>query len=395
MFTFAHLTLPFGKIKILKFALASFLALIQVFLTMPVALAGTGQTTDKHSRKHLVRASSVSKHKGSISSKAYRFYKNRKSAKSPLFSPRKAIYKYPYFPTQRKVRTVHSGRGLVIRRSPQVLSDRERKDAFSTNDLLNLKSNAALVLDSSNSEVLFAKNSHAVLPIASITKLMTALVVVEADQNMAEMLEVTADDIDRIKHTGSRLRIGSQLTRSNMLHIALMSSENRAASALGRHYPGGVRAFVRAMNAKANALGMTDTHYSEPTGLSRHNVSSARDLAKLVIAAHQHPLIRQYSTHSAYKVAPGGPMLQYRNSNRLITNPNWDIDLQKTGYIAEAGRCVVMQAMIQGRSVVMIFLNAKGKFSRASDAGLMRTWLERVKRPAMLHATYASHGAQH
>lgn len=274
----------------------------------------------------------------------------------------------------------------VIPAVPPVLTAGDSAGLHLTRDPLALKSNVALVLDQSSSEVLFEKNSKVALPIASITKLMTGLIVVEANQDMNEMLEVTTDDIDREKNTYSRLRVGSQLTRANMLHIALMSSENRAASALGRNYPGGLRAFVAAMNAKAKALGMTETHYVEPTGLSSLNVASARDLAKLVIASHQHPLIRQYSTDSKYVVDPGGPVLQYKNSNHLVANPEWVIGLQKTGYISEAGRCLVMQAIIEGRSIVMVFLDSKGKESRLADAGRIRKWLE-VTKPSTISRT--------
>ncbi|MET0964636.1 MAG: D-alanyl-D-alanine endopeptidase [Noviherbaspirillum sp.] len=255
-----------------------------------------------------------------------------------------------------------------------------------TRDPLDLKSNAALVLDQSTAEVLFEKNAQVALPIASITKLMTSLVVVEANQKMDEPITVTDEDIDREKFSHSRLRIGSQLTRANMLHIALMSSENRAASALGRSYPGGLPAFVAAMNARARTLGMTNTHYVDSTGLSSGNISTARDLAKLVIAAHQHPLIRQFSTDSKYAVEPGGPMLQYRNSNHLVDNPDWQIGLQKTGYISEAGRCLVMQTQIEGRPIVMVFLDSKGKSSRLADAGRIRKWLENA-RPTALSRT--------
>nr|WP_314630459.1 D-alanyl-D-alanine endopeptidase [uncultured Noviherbaspirillum sp.] len=261
-----------------------------------------------------------------------------------------------------------------------------------TRDPLDLKSNAALVLDQSTAEVLFEKNSQVALPIASITKLMTGLVVVEANQNMDEPITVTNEDIDREKFSHSRLRVGSQLTRGNMLHIALMSSENRAASALGRSYPGGLPAFVAAMNARARSLGMVNTHYVDSTGLSSNNVSTARDLAKLVVAAHQHPLIRQYSTDSKYAVEPGGPMLQYRNSNHLVDNPDWQIGLQKTGYISEAGRCLVMQTQIEGRPIVMVFLDSKGKTSRLADAGRIRKWLENV-RPTALGRTITAQSA--
>lgn len=253
-----------------------------------------------------------------------------------------------------------------------------------TRDPLALQSNVALVMDQNTSEVLFEKNSNVALPIASLTKLMTALVVVEARQDLEEILEVTPDDIDREKNSGSRLRIGAQLTRANMLHIALMSSENRAASALGRHYPGGLPAFVAAMNAKARALGMHGTRFVDSTGLSSSNVASANDLAKLVFAAYQHPIIRTYSTDPKYAVDTGANLVHYVNSNRLVMDDDWDIGLQKTGYISEAGRCLVMQARIDNRPVVMIFLDSKGKYSRIADAARIRKWLENgIRQPMM------------
>jgi serine-type D-Ala-D-Ala endopeptidase (penicillin-binding protein 7) len=257
-----------------------------------------------------------------------------------------------------------------------------------THDPLALKSNVALVMDQSNGEILFEKNSDVALPIASITKLMTSMIVVESNQNMDEILTVTEEDVDREKFSHSRLRVGSQLTRANMLHIALMSSENRAASALGRNYPGGLPAFVAAMNAKAKALGMSNTRYVDSTGLSSSNVASARDLAKLVVAAYQHPVIREYSTDTQYAVEPGGPVLQYKNSNHLVMSPDWEIGLQKTGYISEAGRCLVMQARIEGRPIVMVFLDSKGKLSRTADAGRIRKWLENSK-PSAISRTVA------
>lgn len=290
----------------------------------------------------------------------------------------------------RKVVTVRGKRKVVYRRVasapvipavPPVLSAGELAGLNLTRDSLALKSNVAFVLDQSNSKVLFEKNSNVALPIASITKLMTGLVVVESNQDMDELLEVTTDDIDTEKNSRSRLRIGAKLTRSNMLHIALMSSENRAASALGRNYPGGLPAFVAAMNAKAKALGMNDTHYVDSSGLSSRNVASARDLAKLVVVAHQHPLLCQYSTDTKYVVDASGRALQYANSNRLVASPEWEIGLQKTGYISEAGRCLVMQANIEGRSIVMVFLDSKGKFSRLADAGRIRKWVESLKLP--------------
>jgi serine-type D-Ala-D-Ala endopeptidase (penicillin-binding protein 7) len=253
-------------------------------------------------------------------------------------------------------------------------------------DPSDLKSAAAYIYDVQNAQSLYSKNADEALPIASLTKLMTALVVLEGRQDMDEVLEVTNDDIDTIKHTTSRLPIGAKLSRSDMLHIALMSSENRAASALGRHYPGGLPAFVNAMNGMAALLGMEATHFVEPTGLSPQNVSSARDLARLVSAAQAHPLISQYSTHRNHVVDAGNRVLQYRNSNRLVSYSTWDIDLQKTGYISEAGRCLIMQADIQDRPIIMVFLGSKGKFSRIADASTMRHWLEKTRLPQLAEA---------
>jgi len=244
-----------------------------------------------------------------------------------------------------------------------------------THDALDLKSSVALVLDQDTNEVLFSKNPEAVLPIASLTKLMTAVVVTEANLPLDEVLTVTQDDVDTEKHSGSRLRVGTQLTRGEMLHLALMSSENRAAHALGRHYPGGLDAFVAAMNQKAQALGMADTRYVEPTGLSSHNQSSARDLATLVKAAHNHQIIRELSTSPEYQVAIGKRQMQFRNTNSLVRNPTWDIGLQKTGYISEAGRCLVMQAQLAGRKLIMVFLDSAGKYSRIGDAERVRKWI--------------------
>lgn len=244
-----------------------------------------------------------------------------------------------------------------------------------THDPLDLQSNVAFVMDQVTSEVLFEKNSRVPLPMASITKLMTALVVLDSQQDMNEILEVTSQDIDYEKNSRSRLRVGAQLSRTDMLHIALMSSENRAASALGRSYPGGLSNFVKRMNEKARMIGMTDTLYVDSNGLSSRNVASARDLAKLVGAAYNYPIVRQYSTDTSYIVEPGGRALQYSTTNGLVKNPEWDIGLQKTGYISEAGRCLVMQAKIEGRPVVMVFLDSKGKLSRLGDAARIRKWL--------------------
>lgn len=246
-----------------------------------------------------------------------------------------------------------------------------------TPDALALRSSVALVMDQNSGEVLFQKNSSAVLPIASITKLMTALVVTEAHQPMDELLEITEEDRDFERNTGSRLRYGTMLTREDLLLLALMSSENRAASALGRNYPGGRPAFVAAMNRKARELGMNDTHYVDSNGLSSSNVSSAQDLAKIVMAAYKVPIIRQFTTTTEHTVNANGRSLHYVNTNRLVRGGEWDIGLQKTGFINEAGRCLVMQANVHGRNVVMVFLDSAGNLTRFADATRVRNWLER------------------
>jgi D-alanyl-D-alanine endopeptidase (penicillin-binding protein 7) len=244
-----------------------------------------------------------------------------------------------------------------------------------TDDPLDLKSSVALVIDQDTNQVLLSKNPQAVLPIASITKLMTAVVVTEAQLPLDEVLTITQDDVDTEKHSGSRLLPGTQLSRGDMLHLALMSSENRAAHALGRHYPGGLEAFVEAMNRKAAELGMTGTHYVEPTGLSSKNQSSAHDLTLLVRAAYEHPIIRELSTSREASVAIGNRTMQFRSTNGLIRSPSWEIGLQKTGYISEAGRCLVMQAQMAGRRLIMVLLDSAGKYSRIGDAERIRKWV--------------------
>lgn len=235
-----------------------------------------------------------------------------------------------------------------------------------------LRSSTAYVQDLATSTVIFAKNENVVRPIASISKLMTAVVVVDANQPMDEMLEITDEDIDGLKHTTSRLRVGTKLSRGDMLHLALMSSENRAANALGRHYPGGLPAFVAAMNAKAQSLGMTSTHFIEPTGLSSNNVSSPHDLARLLRAASQRPLIHRYSTDTEYDVEINNRTQTFRNTNLLVRKPDWDIKVSKTGYINEAGECLVMLARINGRDLAIVLLDSQGKLSRIGDAVRIR-----------------------
>ena len=276
----------------------------------------------------------------------------------------------------RVVTSIKRKSAVVVAAAPQRLSFGQVAGLHDAHDELDLKSSVALVVDQDTREVLFSKNHNAVLPIASITKLMTGVIVTGAKLPMDEMITVTQDDIDTEKGSRSRLKVGTSLTRGELLHLALMSSENRAAHALGRTYPGGMATFVSLMNAKAKMLGMVDTRYVEPTGLSSRNQSSAQDLATLVGAAHADPVLRELSTSKGYEVAVDGRTLQYNNTNRLIKNPEWDIGLQKTGYISEAGQCLVMQTRIAGRKLIMVFLDSAGKLSRLGDAERVRRWVE-------------------
>ena len=243
-------------------------------------------------------------------------------------------------------------------------------------DPLELSASVALVMDQDTNEILFSKNESAVLPIASITKLMTGLVLADAGLSPHESITITQEDVDTYKGSSSRLAVGTTLSREELMHLALMSSENRAAHALGRTFPGGLSAFVRLMNQKASSLGMSDTQFVEPTGLSSANRSSARDLAILTAAAYERPILRQLSTSPSHQLDVGRRVLRFNNSNRLVHNPEWEIGLQKTGYISEAGRCLVMQARIAGRKMIMVLLDSTGKTSRADDAERMRKWIE-------------------
>ncbi len=239
-----------------------------------------------------------------------------------------------------------------------------------------LRSASVFVTDPLNGKVLYEKNADAVVPIASISKLMTAMVVLDAKLSMKDKLIVTKDDLDTIKNTGSRLKIGAKLSRRNMLRLALMASENRAASALSRYYPGGRKAFVAAMNKKAQNLGLKETHFEEPTGLSSSNVSCAHDLARLVTAAHKYQLIRKYSTTPKYTVTLNGKRETFRNTNKLVRKSNWDISLSKTGYIKEAGRCLVMRAKVANRPTIIVLLDSQGSLTRIGDANRIRFWIE-------------------
>ena len=250
--------------------------------------------------------------------------------------------------------------------------------AFAQQGGLNLKSHAALILDAKHGRILFNKNADTVMPIASITKLMTAIVVLDAKLPLDEEISIESADIDVIKNTRSRLWVGANLTRRQLLRLALMSSENRAAAALGRAYPGGIHAFVAAMNNKAFELGMGNSYFVDATGLNSANVSTARDLAKMVDAAYNYNIIREYSTTGAHAVAFANEdrSLQFSNSNNLVRSRNWDIDVSKTGFLSEAGRCLVMQAKIIGKPVIIVLLDSLGKNSRIGDANRIKKWME-------------------
>jgi D-alanyl-D-alanine endopeptidase (penicillin-binding protein 7) len=249
---------------------------------------------------------------------------------------------------------------------------------------LSVQSASALVLDQATGTVLYEKNANAILPIASITKLMTAMVALDAKPDLAEVLTVGEEDVDVLKGTRSRLKVGTQLTREEMFKLALMSSENRAASALSRHFPGGREAFVAAMNHKAQELEMADSRFEDPTGLTSANVSSARDLAKLVSAAQRYPLIREFSTTGESAILVAGRQQMFRNTNQLVKNPAWDIGLSKTGYISEAGKCLVMQAWFNNKPTVIVLLDSWGKLTRIGDANRIKRWIESAALPGRI-----------
>jgi D-alanyl-D-alanine endopeptidase (penicillin-binding protein 7) len=239
-----------------------------------------------------------------------------------------------------------------------------------------LKSSSVLIVDQSDATVLYSRHSDVAAPIASITKLMTALVVLDAKQSLSQPLEITQAETDLPRGGFSRLSVGTVLSRGDLMHLALMSSENRAAHALAVNYPGGLSAAVQAMNAKAAALGMTSAHFIDPTGLSSENVASPEDLSKLVVAASHNPSIREYSTDKRYTVRVRNHLVEFHNTDNLVSNPTWNIIVQKTGYITEAGKCLVMETVIEGRNVVMVLLDSAGKLTRVADAKRVKSWME-------------------
>lgn len=363
----------------------AFIATLVLFFTIPSN--SYAKQTKTHAKKGVsaqIRAGA--KFKTTNNSKA--FANSKKSASGKLAVPVKAnrVFINPRLlkdakgrPLKGKALIAAKRRAIMLASAPVVPpkpSFGELAGLHQIRDALELKSGVALVVDQDTKEVLFSKNDSAVLPIASLTKLMTGLIVQDARLPLNETITITQDDVDTEKGSRSRLVVGTSLTRGEMLHLALMSSENRAANALGRTHPSGLNEFVRLMNAKAQALGMRDTKYVEPTGLSSKNQSSAHDLALLASAVYQDPVLRNYSISPGYEVAVGEKTLQFNNTNRLTKSPDWDIGLQKTGYISEAGRCLVMQTKIAGRKLIMVFLDSAGKFSRLGDAERVRRWVE-------------------
>ncbi|MDN7715170.1 D-alanyl-D-alanine endopeptidase [Burkholderia gladioli] len=328
------------------------------------ALAATAKTTQSSKKATKPVASAKGKKRAVVAEK--------KAAKVAAEAPRKGRKRV----TLAAVPGRHHGAVRRVAFQPRQPSVGQAFGLHDTPDALALRSSVAYVVDQNNSEPLLDKNSRAVVPIASISKLMTAMVVLDSKASLDEQIAVTDEDRDYEKGTGSRLSVGSVLSREDMLHIALMASENRAAAALSRYYPGGRPAFIAAMNAKAKSLGMTDTHFENSTGLTSLNVSSARDLVKMIDAAYQYPLIRRFSTDRTYTVFTGKRSLVYNSTNALVRNPSWDIGLQKTGFINEAGECLVMQTTIHGRPIVMVLLDSFGKYSRVADASRVRNWLD-------------------
>ncbi len=359
-----------GSIAFARFGTSLLLCAAVFVLCWPMADA-----TARDASQPAKRAATATKGKARVAASVDE--RRARAAKAPVAAASKGVS---------RARHASSRKGVAAKRSAVAVQARPAEAArtslghaiglHAVDDPLSLKSAVALVVDQETGEVLVDKNSAAVLPIASISKLMTAIVVLDAQLPLYEMLAISEADVDTERNTRSRLGTGTRLSRGELLQLALMSSENRAAHALGRHYPGGMPAFVEQMNQKAREIGMVSTSFVEPTGLSSNNVSTARDLATLVRAASKYPLIREYSTASGLTVDTGYRTVSYRNTNRLVGNPDWDIELQKTGYISEAGNCVVMQTRIDGRPVVIVLLDAQARMARIGDAKRIRQWLE-------------------
>ncbi len=272
-------------------------------------------------------------------------------------------------------------RAKARRSAKSAAAARVRETIATESGSILIKSSSLLVMDEATSDILLSKNADVALPIASITKLMTTLVVLEAHQPLDEIIEITQED--RVVEPNSRLTVGTALTREDLIHLALMSSENRAANALARNMPGGFPAAIEAMNMKAQEIGMTRARFADATGLSNQNIASPADLSRLVIEASRNPIIRDFSTTHSYYVPGKTGTIEYRNTNALVGNPNWDIVLQKTGYTSAAGRCLVMKTFVQDRPVIMVLLNSFGKYTRVADASRIRSWMESASKAAL------------
>lgn len=332
------------------------------WLAMSLALSLAGQSAvaaqTKRVTKGPVKASQVA-YKGAALKQSIAAVKGKNNQKVTLRGKKERAVRVMYVPP-----------------APPKMSFGALAGLHELGDPLDLRSSVALVLDQDTREVLLRKNDSAVLPIASLTKLMTGLLISEAHLPLDESIAISEADVDTEKGSRSRLFVGATLSRGELLHLALMSSENRAAHALGRTYPGGLSAFISNMNARARSLGMKDTRYVEPTGLSSSNQSTAQDLALLVAATSRDPLLRELSTSPTYTALVGNRSLQFNTTNALVKNPEWEIGVQKTGYISEAGQCLVMQAKIAGRKLIMVFLDSSGKLSRVADAQRVKRWIE-------------------
>ena len=362
-----------GNSSVLRSALAALSLLMVSWVLGPAsAFAQSGAASEKSTSKSSSAAKSATNPKpvqaakqasatAARSAKPAQNYKTARNANSPKKNVARA-------PTQ-------GVRASKVKAEPGYNSMGSRLGLRSELADLSLNSSAVMVMDQASGEVLLEKNADSALPIASITKVMTAMVVLDAAQPLDEMIVIAREDTQLEKYSASRLKVGASFTRAELLHLALMSSENRAANALGRSYPGGLPAFVIAMNEKARALGMTSSNFVEPTGLSSGNVASPRDLAVLVNAAHHIPLIRDYSTDRDAVVRVGGRQQQFRNTNALTRDENWDIGLSKTGFIRDAGKCLVMQARLDQREVIIVMLDAEGSAKRLADAERIRRWL--------------------
>lgn len=305
------------------------------------------------------------------------FAAERKPATATQKQQAKPVAKKPQAATAKKKKAKAKTTQATAKKAPSA-SSAKATSSWQETQRLAVKSSAALVIEQNGETSLYQKNADIVAPIASITKLMTAMVVLDGSPNLQAPITITEADIDTMRGSRSRLHVGVTLPRESALLLALMSSENRAANALARNYPGGLDAFLVAMNVKAQALGMRDTRFEDPTGLSSNNVSTAHDLAKMVVAAQRYPLIREFTTTPDATVSVGGHELAYRNTNPLVKSSDWDVSLSKTGYIQEAGKCLVMQARVATKMVVIVLLDSAGKLTRVGDANRIKRWMETV-----------------